>query len=145
MTELPDPGHQPADDVSDAEVEAVGALTAALESVERARGHLYSFHQLTGKADFELGDAVQKLRTAGRTELADQIENDVVGRNVLAGRWTFQIIEEYDDGYYGRVKDAERAAREQLLGGVRHVYEARLKERRRSSGRPGHEATPDDA
>lgn len=36
------------DGVDEATVEAVGKLTEALETVERARGHLYSFHQLTG-------------------------------------------------------------------------------------------------
>ena len=35
------------DDVDDRTVEAVGKLTEALETVERARGHLYSFHQLS--------------------------------------------------------------------------------------------------
>jgi hypothetical protein len=28
------------------------------------------------------------------------------------------------------------------MGGVRHVFEARLKERRRSHGKPAHEADP---
>jgi hypothetical protein len=32
--------------------------------------------------------------------------------------------------------------REQLTGGVRHAYEARLKEQRRSHGRRHHEADP---
>src|SRR5436190_24214227 len=32
-------------------VDAVGKATEALEYVERARGHLYAFHQLIGRAD----------------------------------------------------------------------------------------------
>ncbi|WP_278255253.1 NAD(P)H-binding protein [Nocardioides convexus] len=28
-----------------------------------------------------------------------------VGRNVLQGRWTFQVVEEYDDGYYAAFKE----------------------------------------
>src|SRR3982750_3225750 len=60
-------------------VEAVGKITEALETVERARGHFYSFHQLTGTADFQLGDAVDLLREAGHTEMADRLERDLAG------------------------------------------------------------------
>ena len=67
------------------------------------------------------------LRDAGHDEIADEIEADLVGRNVLQGRWTFQLVEEFDDGYYQRFKDHERRAREQLAGGVRHLYEAEIK------------------
>lgn len=130
--------------VSDATVEALGALSEALETTERARGHLYTFHQLTGEADLALGDAVEKLRAAGHAEVADRIATDLVGRNVAPGRWTFQLVEEYDDGYWSVFRDHERAAREQLAGGVRHLFEARMKQERRTPGRPGHEAGPGD-
>ncbi len=36
------------DGVDDRTVEALGKLGEALERVERARGHLYSFHQMCG-------------------------------------------------------------------------------------------------
>ena len=45
------------DAMDDATVEAVGAVSEALECVERARGELYSFHQLMGHADLLLGEA----------------------------------------------------------------------------------------
>ena len=61
----PDAEHQPPPNADDFVIEAVGKLTEALETTERARGHLYSFHQLTGKADFEVGDAVELLRRRG--------------------------------------------------------------------------------
>ncbi|PPK70988.1 hypothetical protein V5P93_002847 [Actinokineospora auranticolor] len=136
--------HRP-DGTDDATVAAVGKLTEALETVERARGHLYSFHQLTGSADFDLGDAAELLEKAGHHRAADRVRAELVGRNVLEGRWTFQVVEEYDDGYYGVVKAAERDIRNELVAGRRHVYEAELKEARRTHGRPGHEATPHQA
>lgn len=61
------------DQYDQATVDAVGKITEALETIERARGHLYTFHQLTGTADFQLGDAVEQLRAAGHTELAAEI------------------------------------------------------------------------
>ncbi len=143
MSDEPAAEHQRPEGVDDATVEAVGRLTEALETVERARGHLYSFHQLTGEADFKIGDAVDQLRDAGHTELADRLQREIVGRNVLDGRWTFQIMEEYDDTYWSVLRDAEREVREQLTGGRRHLAEAELKEQRRTAGHPDHTATPD--
>jgi hypothetical protein len=142
MIESPDPDHVRPAGMSDDTVEGLGKLTEALETVERVRGHLYSLHQLTGKADFLLDEAVEALRKAGHDEIADRITMDLVGRNVIAGRWTFQIVEEYDDGYYETFRQLERLARDTLAGGRRHLYEAELKEQRRSHGRPGHEARP---
>lgn len=113
-----------------------------METVERARGLLYSFHQLTGSADFEVGEAVASLREAGHDELADDLETTLIGRNVIEGRWTFQVVEEYDDGYYATFRDFEQRARSELLEGRRHIYEAELKEARRTHGIPGHEAGP---
>jgi hypothetical protein len=140
----PDAAHLRPDGVDDATVEALGKLSEALEAVEVARGHLYTFHRLSGTADLTLGDAVGQLRDAGHRELADRIERELVGRNIIAGRWSFQVVEDYDDGYYAAFRDLERAARDELVGGRRHLYEAEMKEDRRTDGLPGHEATPAD-
>ncbi|GAA3608175.1 hypothetical protein [Microlunatus ginsengisoli] len=140
--DLPDPRHTTPAGVSDATVGALGKLSEALETCERARGHLYAFHQLTGSADYKLGQAVAALREAGHVEIAERLEHELVGRNVIAGRWTFQVVEEYDDEYWSLFRDLERTARDELAGGIRHLYEARLKEFERTVGEPGHEATP---
>lgn len=129
--------------VDSSTVAAVGKLSEALETTERARGHLYSFHQLTGGADLALGEAVDMLREAGHHQLAEKLAAELVGRNVLPGRWTFQIVEEYDEGYYARFRQIEREIRDELVDGRTHLYEAEMKEARRSHGRPGHEAGPD--
>ncbi|MHC9296474.1 hypothetical protein ACRCUN_28740 [Mycobacterium sp. LTG2003] len=137
-----DDAHVRPSGVDDATVEAVGVVSEALEHVERARGHLYSFHQVMGHADLLLGEACDKLREAGHSEIADRLTEDLVGRNVINGRWTFQVVEEFDDGYWSRFRAHERRVRDELMDGKRHVYEAEMKERRRSQGRDGHEATP---
>jgi len=123
-----------------ATVEAVGKVTEALETIERARGHLYSFHQLTGSADLALGDAVKQLEKAGHEDWARRISEELIGLNVLPDRWTFQIVEEYDDGYYKACRDLERSLLESLTGGRRHLHEQQMKDDRRTHGRPGHEA-----
>ena len=129
----------------DATVEALGKLSEALEVVEEARGLLYAFHRRCGIADLTLGEAVDQLRDAGHTDLADRIERELVGRNILQGRWSFQVVEEYDDGYYALFKELEERARDELVGGRRHLYEAQMKEERRTHGAPGHEARPGGA
>ncbi|WBC09138.1 hypothetical protein [Micromonospora sp. WMMA1947] len=138
----PDQAHRRPDGVSDATVEALGKLSEALECVERARGHLYELHQLIGHADLMLDDAVQIFRSAGHPALAERIDRELLGRNVIAGRWTFQIVEDFDDGYYALFRELDRQARDELVEGRRHLYEAEMKERRRSRGVPGHEARP---
>lgn len=145
VPDRPAPAHRRPDGVDDATVDALGSLSEALETVEHARGLLYGFHQASGKADLTLGEAVDKLRAAGADALADRIETELVGRNVLAGRWTFQVVEEYDDGYWSLFRELERTAREELVGGRRHLFEAEMKESERTRGRAGHEATPESA
>jgi len=144
-TNSPTPQHTRPEGVSDATVEALGKLSEALEVVEHVRGHLYAFHRLTGTADLALGEAVAMLREAGHAELADRLDTELVGRNVLQGRWTFQVVEEYDDGYYATFKSLEELARNELVGGRRHLYEAEMKEDRRTHGHPDHTARPHEA
>ena len=79
-------------------------------------------------------------RKSGHAKLAERISHDLIGRNVVPGHWTFQLVEEFDDGYYADFRTIERDARDELAGGRRHLYEAELKERRRTHGRPVHEA-----
>ncbi|CAA9330386.1 MAG: hypothetical protein AVDCRST_MAG72-293 [uncultured Nocardioidaceae bacterium] len=138
----PSPQHQPPSGLDALTVEAVGRLTEALETTERARGQLYAFHQLTGQADFQLGDAVELLRRAGHDQIAARLADELVGRNVLDGRWSFQVLEEYDDGYWSAFRRLEQEVRDQLTDGRRHLHEAQLKEQRRSHGEPGHTARP---
>ena len=145
MNEVPSedlPGRPTPNGVSDETIDALGKLSEALETCERARGHLYSFHQLTGSSDIQLGGAVDALRKAGHDEIADRIDRELLGRNVLRGHWTFQIVEDYDDNYWSLFRELEKSAREDLADGVRHLYEARLKQSERTPGSPGHTAQP---
>jgi hypothetical protein len=52
--------------VDDDTVAAVGKLSEAMEWLERARGRLYDFHQMMGRADLLAGEAVELLRECGQ-------------------------------------------------------------------------------
>jgi hypothetical protein len=134
--------HQTPEGISQETIEGVGKLSEAFEYIERAKGHLYSFHQLTGRADFLVEEAAGLLAKAGHEEFAGRLATELVGRNVLDGRWTFQVVEEFDDTYYEFFRGLERESRE-LTGGVRHLHEARMKEQRRTRGHPSHTADPE--
>ncbi len=141
----PDPAHEPPADADEATVTAVGKVTAALEVADHARGMLYAFHRLIGRADNELQEALGQLEDAGHTDLAAAVRDELVGRNVIEGRWSFQIVEDFDDTYWTRFRECEQLVRDRLVGGRRHVYESTMKERNRTHGRRGHEARPGDA
>lgn len=145
MTDGPLPEHQPPSGVDEKTVEALGKISEALECIEVARGQLYQFHRLMGRADFQAEEAAGLFREAGHDAIADRIEKDLVGRNVLEGRWTFQIVEEFDDTYYSFFRQVEEDARNELADGRRHIFEASMKEDRRTQGRPHHKAVPDDS
>jgi hypothetical protein len=54
---------------------------------------------------------------AGHAEIADRLESEVVGRNVLHGRWTFQIVEDFDHHYWSVFREHERQVRDELQRG----------------------------
>jgi hypothetical protein len=141
-TDQQNPEHRRPPGVDDTTVEALGALSKALETTERARGALYEFHQLTGTADLTLDDAVRLLREAGHDAYADRVEREVLGRNVIPGHWTFQVVEAYNDTYYKPFQRLEEEVREALVGGKEHLYEAEMKEERRTRHHPDHTARP---
>ncbi len=49
----------------------------------------------------------------------------------------------YNSTYYEPFKDIEAQARRELVAGRDHLYEAELKERRRTRGHPDHTTRPD--
>ena len=111
----------------DATVAAVGKISAAFEVVENARGMLYAFHRMSGEADLALQEGLAALREAGHMELAGQIDDVLVGRDVVRDMWTFQIVEAYDEQYWRVFQAVDQEVRDRLAGGVPHVFEAEMK------------------
>ncbi len=88
--------HSRPPETSDASVSAVGRLSEAFEYLVRARGHLYSLHQLSGRVDILAEQAADELEQAGHDELAERLRREIVGRNVLNGRWTCSTARQAD-------------------------------------------------
>jgi len=121
---------------SDRTVEALGKLSEALEAVEDARGHLYAFHRLSGRADLILQEAVVLLRDAGERSLAAEVDEVLVGRDVVNDMWTFQIVEAYDNQYWSVFRGVEAEARRRVRSAEPHVFEAEMKQREQERGTP---------
>lgn len=51
-------------------------------------------------------------------------------------------MEDFDDGYWTEFRELDRQVRDELVAGRRHLFEAEMKEDRRTHGRRGHEARP---
>ncbi|MFD8781316.1 hypothetical protein [Kitasatospora sp. NPDC059599] len=131
-TEEPDEAHRRPPGVDDATIEAPGMLTKALEYTERARGHLYAVHHMTGGADRMLAEAVRMLRQAGHEEQAGLVERELLGRDVVPGMWTYQLIEAYNETYYRTFTAVEQQVRQDLAAGRRHLAEAEMQHAARS-------------
>lgn len=129
--------------VADATVDATGKLGEAMEWLERARGRLYDFHQMSGRVDLMFGEAADELEAAGHVEHARRLREDFVGRNIIEGRWSFQVVEEYDATYWEPIRGFCADVRDDLMDGRHHVYESEMKEDRRTAGRRHHEARPE--
>lgn len=129
---MTDDAHDRPDGVTDETVEALGKLSAALDHIEQARGYLYSFHRRMGSGERVLEEATRMIRDAGHDDIADQLDRDVLGGNPIPGMWTFQMVEAFDDGYYARLTDVHQRALDELVDGKRHIFEAEMKDLRRS-------------
>lgn len=131
------PAHARPDGIDDASVDALGKLSEALEVAEDARGHLYAFHRLSGRADLDLQAAVRALRACGHEHAADIVDQVLVGRDVAAGKWTFQLVEEYDSSYLSVFRAVERSVRAALGDVPPHLAEAEMKAREQTEGTGG--------
>jgi hypothetical protein len=125
-------------------VDAVGKATEALEYVERARGHSYAFHQLIGRADFLFEQSALGLAAAGYHNESASLWRNLVGRDVLEGRWTFQIVEGFDDGCYDATRAEVSGLEIALVAGRRHAHEEQLRDRRRMQREDYLRTTGDD-
>jgi len=126
MTSPDGPLRQRPEGMTDETVQALGKLSEALETVEYARGQLYEFHRRSGTADRLVQEARDLFTQAGHPELAKRLERELIGRNVLPGKWTFQIVEEYEEQYWSVFRQLEQDVRE-TLEAPRHLLEAEMK------------------
>ena len=120
------------DQLSDQEREALHQVELGIEHLHRAHGHLVSFHHDTGRAMDHLADAEDHLRQCGYDELADELRDEYLPRGVVtddtaddthAGRWSYDLLENYQDVFLADLVDFGEAVTQQVADGLRHAAE----------------------
>ena len=124
--------HRRPADVDDATVRATGKLSEAVECIERARGVLYDFHQSAATPICSSPMLSTLLDEAGHHGWAECVRDELLGRDVIPGRWTFQIVEDYDATYWECARSIRSRLEADLMQGRTHVHEAEMKQRRRT-------------
>ena len=109
------------------EREALHEVEIGLEWVHRAHGHLVSFHHAIGHAMNHFADAESLLEECGYEELARRIREEHLPRGVFGdSAWSYDLLEQFQDGFLTEVETFESEARETIADGRRHVAERHL-------------------
>jgi len=121
-----DPSVDPGDGLTETQCDALHEIELGLEWLHRAQGHLLQFHHATGHAMDHLADGERLLREAGHDDLADRIRDRHLPQGVTGeDRWSYAVVEGFQDGMLADVEAFECRAREEIADGRRHVNERR--------------------
>lgn len=121
--------------VNETDRNSLHEVELCVERLHRAHGHLVVFHHNIGRGMNHLAAAEQRLRESGHQDFADTIRDDYLPRGVIAGdgspdpidgRWSYDILETFEDVFLTDILDYGREIRECLSGGTRHVAEREL-------------------
>jgi hypothetical protein len=128
-------------ELTETEVEALHEVELGVENLHRAHGHLVSFHHATGRAMDHLAEAERLLREAGHDEYADALRDEHLPRGVVGGRdggrWSYAVLEDFQDRFLAGVLAYGDGIHEALAGGQRHVAERRQERSWRARARQG--------
>jgi len=116
--------HHTMETPTETEQEALHRVTLGMEWLHRAHGHLLAFHHNVGHAMDHFAAAEPLLREAGHVDLADAIREEYLPRGVVdENRWSYDVVEDFEDGVLADMDAFETTVRAQLADGQRHVAE----------------------
>lgn len=122
-------GDPSSDELSRNERTAMHEVEVGVEWLLRAQGRLLAFHHAIGHGMDHLDVAESRLRAEGHTTLADHLRDEILPRGVTGDdRWSYNVVEEFQQSFLNPVTDFEEASREVVTDGKRHVEE-RVQER----------------
>lgn len=103
--------------------DALHSVELGLEWLQRAHGNLLEFHHGIGHGMNHLDDAEAKLRDCGHEELADRLRDDYLPRGPIDGRWTYELVEDFEAEFLDDLAELDRRAHEAIADGERHLAE----------------------
>jgi len=110
-------------DLDGTERAALHDLQLGIEHLHRGYGHLVAFHHEVGRGMDRLNDAREKLRRSGHDAWADVLRDDLLPSGAVDGRWTYEVVESFADGFLTPAAEFEAEVREALADGRQHVTE----------------------
>lgn len=125
---MSDDNSPPDTDLSTAEIDALHDLQLAREHIYRAYGTLLTFHHRIGRAMNHYNKAIEQLENAGHTDLVEEELIEPVALGVINDRWTWSLVEEFEDGFFTQTLAAEARVRDELADGDRHINERLLEQ-----------------
>jgi hypothetical protein len=114
---------KPDADLSKTELAALHDLQLGIEHLHRGYGHLLAFHHAVGRGMNRFEDAREELRESGHDARADALRDDLLPAGVFDERWSYELVETFEDGFLPAAVEFESAVREELASGRRHVTE----------------------
>lgn len=116
--------------LEDGERTALHEVELGIEHLQRAHGHLVSFHHAVGRGMDHLATAEAELRDAGYDALADAIRDEFLPRGVIEsqhpedrGRWSYDVLEAYEEAFLDDIVAFGEAATDRIADGLRHAEE----------------------
>jgi len=116
--------------LSETERSALHEVELGVEHLQRAHGHLVSFHHAVGRGMDHLETAEGELREAGYDELADVVRDEFLPRGVIESqhpddhsRWSYDVLETYEESFLEDIVAFGRAATDRIADGLRHAQE----------------------
>lgn len=121
--------------LDDREREAIHQVELGVEHLHRAYGHLLSFHHAVGHAMDRFAAIEDDLRAIGHGEYADELRDNHLPSGVLGERWSYELVEGFQDGFLADMDDFGRRLCDDAVGGRRHVAEREQRRRWRERAR----------
>jgi hypothetical protein len=111
-------------ELSESERSALHQVELGIEWLHRAHGALVEFHHNTGHAMDHFAQAEELFRESGNETIADALRDEHLPSGVVDGdRWSYDLLEDFDEGFLCEMVDFEESARQSVSGGRRHVAE----------------------
>ena len=110
-------------DLTEEEQEALHELQLGIENVYQGYGNLLDFHHAIGRGMDHLRDAEEILREAGHEERADMLRDEALPTGIIGGKWTYELVESFEQEFLSEVSGFEQEVREDLADGKGHITE----------------------
>ncbi|MCU4752063.1 hypothetical protein OB919_08705 [Halobacteria archaeon AArc-curdl1] len=110
-------------ELASAEQDCLHELQLAIEHLYRGYGTLLECHHEVGRAMDRMATAETLLRDAGHESWADDLRDEHLPAGAIGNRWTYEVVDEFSEGFLADVTAFETDVREELADGVHHISE----------------------